>query len=334
MIDFFSHINFVHPYFLSLLLLVPLLVFWYIRQLTKRYASMRMPAMDNFSASSIRGRLQVILPILRALAFIALVIALARPQKSLREEDIKAEGLDIMMAIDLSSSMLAQDFDPNRLEASKRVGRDFIAKRAYDRVGLVVFAGEAFTQCPLTTDHDVVQQFLASLECGILEDGTAIGMGLATAVNRIKDSPVKSKIVILLTDGVNNTGYVAPLQAAQVAQEFGVKVYTIGVGSTGQTMAPSARRRDGRYVFNMVRVEIDEALLTQIAQMTGGKYYRATDEASLINIYDTIDQLEKTEIDVTVIKRYSEEFYWFVIIGLIFLALEVFLRYTVLRTIP
>ncbi|MCB0650591.1 MAG: VWA domain-containing protein [Saprospiraceae bacterium] len=334
MIDFFSHINFVHPYFLSLLLLVPLLVFWYIRQLTKRYASMRMPAMDNFSASSIRGRLQVILPILRALAFIALVIALARPQKSLREEDIKAEGIDIMMAIDLSSSMLAQDFDPNRLEASKRVGRDFIAKRAYDRVGLVVFAGEAFTQCPLTTDHDVVQQFLASLECGILEDGTAIGMGLATAVNRIKDSPVKSKIVILLTDGVNNTGYVAPLQAAQVAQEFGVKVYTIGVGSTGQTMAPSARRRDGRYVFNMVRVEIDEALLTQIAQMTGGKYYRATDEASLINIYDTIDQLEKTEIDVTVIKRYSEEFYWFVIIGLIFLALEVFLRYTVLRTIP
>lgn len=334
MIDFFSHINFVHPYFLSLLLLVPLLVFWYIRQLTKRYASMRMPAMDNFSASSIRGRLQVILPILRALAFIALVIALARPQKSLREEDIKAEGIDIMMAIDLSSSMLAQDFDPNRLEASKRVGRDFIAKRAYDRVGLVVFAGEAFTQCPLTTDHDVVQQFLASLECGILEDGTAIGMGLATAVNRIKDSPVKSKIVILLTDGVNNTGYVAPLQATQVAQEFGVKVYTIGVGSTGQTMAPSARRRDGRYVFNMVRVEIDEALLTQIAQMTGGKYYRATDEASLINIYDTIDQLEKTEIDVTVIKRYSEEFYWFVIIGLIFLALEVFLRYTVLRTIP
>lgn len=334
MIDFFSHINFVHPYFLSLLLLVPLLVFWYMRQLTKRYASMRMPGMDNFSASSLRGRLQVTLPVLRALAFIALVIALARPQKSLRQEDIKAEGIDIMMAIDLSSSMLAQDFDPNRLEASKRVGRDFIAKRAYDRVGLVVFAGEAFTQCPLTTDHDVIQQFLASLECGILEDGTAIGMGLATAVNRIKDSPVKSKIVILLTDGVNNTGYVAPLQAAQVAQEFGIKVYTIGVGSTGQTMAPSARRRDGRYVFNMVRVEIDEALLTQIAQMTGGKYYRATDEASLINIYDTIDQLEKTEIEVTVIKRYSEEFYWFVIMGLIFLALEVFLRYTVLRTIP
>jgi Ca-activated chloride channel family protein len=334
MIDFLRNITFVHPYFLSLLLLVPLLVFWYIRQLSKRYASMHMPAMDTFSANSLRGRLQVILPILRALSFIALVIALARPQKSLRQEEVKAEGIDIMMAIDLSSSMLAQDFEPNRLEASKRVASDFISKRTFDRTGLVVFAGEAFTQCPLTTDHAVMQQFLSSLECGILEDGTAIGMGLATAVNRIKDSPVKSKVVILLTDGVNNTGYVAPLQAAKVAQEFGVKVYAIGVGSTGQTMAPSARRRDGRYVFNMIRVEIDEALLSEIAQMTGGDYYRATDEESLINIYNTIDQLEKTEIEVTVIKRYSEEFYWFVLIGLILLALEVFLRYTVLRTIP
>jgi Ca-activated chloride channel family protein len=334
MINFFKNITFVHPYFLSLLLLVPILVFWYIRNQPGRYASMRMPAMDNFSASSLRGRLQIVLPILRGLAFIALVFALARPQKTLRQEEVKAEGIDIMMAIDLSSSMLAQDFDPNRLEASKRVAKDFISKRTFDRIGLVVFAGEAFTQCPLTTDHSVVQQFLAGLECGILEDGTAIGMGLATAVNRIKDSQVKSKIVILLTDGVNNTGYVAPMQAAKIAQEFGVKVYAIGVGSTGQTMAPSARRRDGRYVFNMVRVEIDEALLNQIANMTGGKYYRATDEASLVNIYDTIDNLEKTEIDVTVIKRYSEEFYIFVILGLIFLALEVFLRYTVLRTIP
>ncbi len=334
MIDLLRNITFVHPYFLLLLVLVPILAFWYARKRSGRYPSMRMPAMDGFSANSLRGRLQIILPILRGLAFIALVFALARPQKSLRQEEVKAEGIDIMMAIDLSSSMLAQDFEPNRLEASKLVARDFIDKRTYDRVGLVVFAGEAFTQCPLTTDHSVVQQFLAGLECGILEDGTAIGMGLATAVNRIKDSPVKSKIVILLTDGVNNTGYVAPLQAAKVAQEFGVKVYTIGVGSTGQTMAPSARRRDGRYVFNMIRVEIDEELLKQIAQMTGGQYYRATDETSLVNIYDTIDTLEKTEIEVTVIKRYSEEFYRFVIIGLIFLALEVFLRYTLLRTIP
>lgn len=334
MIDLLRNITFVHPYFLLLLLLVPILAFWYARKRSGRYPSMRMPAMDGFSAHSLRGRLQIILPVLRGLAFIALVFALARPQKSLRQEEVKAEGIDIMMAIDLSSSMLAQDFDPNRLEASKLVAKDFIDKRTYDRVGLVVFAGEAFTQCPLTTDHSVVQQFLAGLECGILEDGTAIGMGLATAVNRIKDSPVKSKIVILLTDGVNNTGYVAPLQAAKVAQEFGIKVYTIGVGSTGQTMAPSARRRDGRYVFNMIRVEIDEELLKQIAQMTGGQYYRATDEASLVNIYDTIDTLEKTEIEVTVIKRYSEEFYRFVIIGLIFLALEVFLRYTLLRTIP
>ena len=334
MIDFLRNITFVHPYFLLLLLLVPALVFWYIRKRPGRYPSMRMPAMEGFSANSLRGRLQIILPILRGLAFTALVFALARPQLTLREEEVKAEGIDIMMAIDLSSSMLAQDFEPNRLEASKVVARDFIQKRPFDRVGLVVFAGEAFTQCPLTTDHSVVQQFLAGLECGILEDGTAIGMGLATAVNRIKDSPVKSKVVILLTDGVNNTGYVGPIQAAQVAQEFGVKVYTIGVGSTGQTMAPSARRRDGQYVFNMIRVEIDEALLREIASMTGGQYYRATDETSLVNIYNTIDELEKTEIEVTVIKRYSEEFFRFIILGFIFLGLEVFLRYTFLRTIP
>lgn len=334
MIDFFANMSFVHPYFLLLLLLVPVFVYWYYRKQSARYASMRMPAMDTFSARSLRGRLQILLPILRALSFIALVIALARPQKSLREENIKAEGIDIMMSLDLSSSMLAQDFVPNRLEASKRVAADFVKKRIFDRIGLVVFAGEAFTQCPLTTDHDVVQQFLASLECGILEDGTAIGMGLSTAVNRLKDSEVESKIVILLTDGVNNTGYVAPLQAAKLAKEFGIKVYTIGVGSTGNTMAPSARRRDGQYVFGMVRVEIDEQLLSKIATMTGGAYYRATDEQSLINIYATIDQLEKTEIDVTVIKRYSEEFYRFLILGLIFLVLEISLRYTVLRTIP
>lgn len=334
MIDFFTNISFVHPYFLGLLLLVPALVYWYVRNHSRRYASMRMPEMDTFESPSLRGRLQIVLPILRALSFIALVIALARPQMSLREENIKAEGIDIMMSLDLSSSMLAQDFAPNRLAASKRVAADFVTRRTYDRLGLVVFAGEAFTQCPLTTDHDVMQQFLASLECGILEDGTAIGMGLSTAVNRLKDSEAKSKIVILLTDGVNNTGYVAPLQAAKLAQEFDIKVYTIGVGSTGNTMAPSARRRDGQYVYGMVRVQIDEELLHKIAKMTGGAYYRAVDEQSLIDIYATIDQLEKTEIDVTVIKRYSEEFYRFLILGLILLVLEIFLRYTVLRTIP
>ena len=334
MIDFFTNISFVHPYFLGLLLLVPALVYWYIRNHARRYASMRMPGIDTFGSQSLRGRLQILLPILRALSFIALVIALARPQLSLREENIKAEGIDIMMSLDLSSSMLAQDFTPNRLAASKRVAADFVNRRTFDRLGLVVFAGEAFTQCPLTTDHDVMQQFLASLECGILEDGTAIGMGLSTAVNRLKDSEAKSKIVILLTDGVNNTGYVAPLQAAKLAKEFDIKVYTIGVGSTGSTIAPNARRRDGQYVYGLIRVQIDEDLLREIARMTGGAYYRAVDEQSLIDIYDTIDQLEKTEIDVTVIKRYSEEFYRFLIIGLLFLVLEIFLRYTVLRTIP
>jgi len=197
-----------------------------------------------------------------------------------------------------------------------------------------VFSGEAFTQCPLTTDHGVVKDFLSSLKCGMLQDGTAIGMGLATAVNRLKDSEVKSKVVILLTDGVNNTGYIKPMTAAEIAREYEVKVYTVGVGSTGDALTPISRRSNGQYIFGMSRVEIDEALLTEIAEMTGGKYFRATSAQSLVRIYDEIDRLEKTEIDVTSIKRYSEEFHWFAIAGLIFLFLEILLRYTLFKTIP
>ena len=235
---------------------------------------------------------------------------------------------------DLSSSMLAQDFKPDRLEVSKRVAADFVEKREYDRIGLSVFSGEAFTQCPLTTDHRIVKEFLASLRCGILDDGTAIGMGLATGVNRLKESDAKSKVVILLTDGVNNAGYIKPLTASEIAREFEVKVYTIGVGSTGDALTPVSRRSDGRYIFGLARVEIDEDLLQQIADMTGGKYFRATSAESLERIYAEIDQLEKTEIEVTTIKRYSEEFHRFALGGLILLLLELLLRYTVFKTIP
>lgn len=259
---------------------------------------------------------------------------MARPQRVLKEEEIVAEGIDISLAMDLSSSMLAQDFQPNRLEVSKRVAADFVGQRQYDRIGLVVFAGEAFTQCPLTTDHLVLNEFLSKLECGILEDGTAIGMGLATAVNRLKESETKSKVVILLTDGVNNTGYQSPMLAAKIAKEYGIKVYTIGVGSIGETRAPVSRRSDGKYVLGLVRVEIDEALLQQIAEMTGGRYYRAVDEQSLEQIYASIDQLEKTKIEVTSFKRYSEEYYHFAFWGIVFLLFEVILRYTILRAIP
>jgi Ca-activated chloride channel family protein len=278
--------------------------------------------------------LQKILPVLRALAFVALVVAMARPQLILKEENVNAEGIDIILVIDLSSSMLAQDFKPDRLEVSKLVGADFIDKRKYDRIGLAAFAGEAFTVSPLTTDHLVLKDYLAGLRCGILEDGTAIGMGLATAVNRIKDSESKSKVIILLTDGVNNAGYVKPLTAAEIAKEFDVKVYTIGVGTEGQALAPVSKTSDGRYRFGLSRVEIDEDLLTQISEMTGGQYFRATNEQRLQRIYDEIDRLEKTKIEVTTIKRFSEEYWRFVWVAVVLLVVEMLLRYTLLRRIP
>ncbi len=330
-----ENISFVHPQFFFLLLLLPVLAVWYLRRQDRRYATLRWSDLRGVSGvHTWRERLRPALPVLRLLALALLIVAMARPQRTLREEEIKAEGIDIMLVMDLSSSMLARDFEPDRLEVCKRVAATFVDKREYDRIGLAVFAGEAFTQCPLTTDHGVVKAFLAELECGILEDGTAIGMGLATSVNRLKDSPAQSKVVILLTDGVNNAGYLKPITAAEIAEEYGVKVYTIGVGSNGDALTPISRRSDGRYQFGLARVEIDEALLQQIAEMTGGRYFRALSEEGLEEIYAEIDQLEKTEIDVTVIRRYSEEFYRLVTLALGLLLLELVARYTFLRSIP
>jgi Ca-activated chloride channel family protein len=238
-----------------------------------------------------------------------------------------------MMVMDLSSSMLAQDFQPNRLEVSKRVAIEFVGRRPYDRIGLAVFSGEAFTQCPLTTDHAVVKQFLASLQCGFLEDGTAIGMGLATGVNRIKDSEVKSKVIILLTDGVNNAGYIKPATAAEIAGQYGIKVYTIGVGSMGDALTPVSRRGDGQYIFGLARVEIDETLMQQIAEMTGGKYFRATSAQSLEKIYAEIDALEKTKIEVKAVKRYSEAYRFWLLAGLLMLVLEFAFRHSIVKSI-
>lgn len=334
-ISIIKNIHFVNPELLALLLILPLLGFFYIQQRRKRYATLRLSSLESIIAiKTWRSQWRKLLPILRVLGFAALVVALARPQLMLKEERINADSIDIMMVMDLSSSMLAQDFPPDRLEVSKTLAAEFVDKRPYDRIGLTVFAGEAFTQCPLTTDHRVVKEFLASLECGFLEDGTAIGMGLATAVNRMKDSLSKSKVAILLTDGVNNSGYVKPITAAEIAKEFGVKVYTIGVGTTGDALTPVSRRSDGRYIFGLARVEIDEDLMRQIAEMTGGRYYRATSAEGLEQIYDEIDQLEKTKVEVTTIKRYSEEFYWFAGLAFVFLVLEFILRYSVFRTIP
>jgi Ca-activated chloride channel family protein len=263
-----------------------------------------------------------------------LIIAMARPQSEHSEEVVKGEGIDIFLVMDLSSSMLARDFEPDRLSVSKKVAVDFVSHRTYDRIGLAVFAGESYTQCPLTNDHDVLNEYLEGLECGALEDGTAIGMGLAAAVNRLKDSEAKSKVVVLLTDGVNNAGYIRPSTAAGLAKEFGIKVYTIGVGSYGQALSPVRRRSNGDYMFGITNVEIDEDLLRQIATDTGGKYYRAVSEESLQEVYNEIDRLEKTEVEITVYKRYQELYYWPLIAGFIILSLLFLLRATLVRTLP
>ncbi len=330
-----ENITFQNPEAFILLLLVPILGAWYFMRRGQRFVNFKFSSLRALDGiNSWRGRLRGMLPILRALAFCSLVVAIARPQEVLKEQEITAEGIDIVLVMDLSSSMLAQDFKPDRLEVSKRVASEFVDKREYDRIGLAVFAGEAFTQCPLTTDHKVLKEFLANLDCGILRDGTAIGDGLATAVNRLKESEAKSKTVILLTDGDNNAGYVNPLMASEIAREFNVKVYTIGVGSRGKAPAPVSRAADGRYIFGMATVKIDEELLMKISEETGGRYFRATNAQSLEQIYAEIDRQEKTKIEITTIKRYSEEFYRFAFLGIIFLLLELFLRYTILRTIP
>ena len=287
---------------------------------------------ENGVTTSLRGKFRALLPILRILSIGALVIAMARPQEVLKEEEVKADGIDIVLAMDLSRSMLAQDFQPDRLEVSKAVAIEFVEKRKHDRIGLAVFAGESFTQCPLTADHDVLKKMLSEVKSGLIEDGTAIGMGLATAVNRLKDNESKSKTIILLTDGVNNKGFILPLTAAETAKEFDIKVYTIGVGSEGTAPFP---QRDifGRTVLQNIQVQLDEKLLKEIASITGGKYFRAKNNKSLQKIYEEIDKLEKTEVEVTSIKRYKELFHPYAILAALLLIFDVLLRQTFFRGI-
>lgn len=332
----FSGIQFLHPYWLLLLGIIPFLIYWEWKWKRTKAPALRLSTLEALrSVKSARARLAKILPWMRVAAAVAFIIAMARPQATLKQEQIKADGIDIVLSTDLSSSMLAKDFSPDRLEAAKVVAADFVERRPYDRIGLVVFAAEAYTQSPLTTDHAILNRLISELRCGMLTDGTAIGYGLATAVNRVKESQAKSKVIILITDGVNNAGdYVKPLDAAQAAKEFGVKVYTIGIGTTGEAYTPIGRRANGEYVFGFAPVEIDEQLLTQIADATGGRYYRATDMKRLQEIYAEIDKLEKTQIEISVVKRYSEEFYKFLLLGVLLLIAELLLRYSVFRTLP
>lgn len=283
--------------------------------------------------STWRTRARRGLPLLRWTAVGLLVLAMARPQRKWEQEKVKADAVDIVLALDISPSMLSRDFDPDRLAVAKKVAIDFVENRPYDRIGLVAFSAEAFTQCPLTTDRRVVQSFIRELQVGRLEDGTAIGMGLATAVNRLKESPSRSKVVILLTDGENNAGYIPPLKAAEIAKTFGVRVYTVGIGTEGIVLSPHQRLPDGSYAFAPRQMTFDTDLLEEIAAETNGKFYRAYSERDLEGIYEQIDQLEKTRIEVSVVRRTTDYFHWFVGLAAIFLLLEILGRWGMLKTI-
>lgn len=325
---------FANPlYFLLLLLLIPM-IGWYIWKLRKSQASLQLSSIEGFekAPNTYKIYLRHLPFVLRMLAFIFLVIALARPQTTNSWNTSTTEGIDIVLSVDISTSMLAQDLRPNRIEAAKEVAASFINGRPTDNIGLVVFAGESFTQCPLTTDHAVLLNLLKDIHAGMIEDGTAIGHGLATSVSRLKESEAKSKVIILLTDGTNNRGEIAPVTAAEIAKTFGIRVYTIAVGTMGEAPYPY-QTANGVRMIN-IPVEIDEQTLTQIAQITGGLYFRATNNKALKEIYQEIDQMEKTKMSVQEYSKKQEEYMLFAMIGLLLLLLELLLRYTVLKNIP
>ena len=325
--------RFEDPHFLFLILAIPALVYVYARR--RRSGAIRYSDVESLRQSDVRrtGRRRHVLFGLRVLALSALIVAFSRPQTGVTSETLSAEGIDIVLAIDVSSSMLAEDLEPNRLEAAKAVAAEFVEGRRNDRIGLVVFAGEAFTQVPLTLDYSVVTDLLGQMEVGMIEDGTAVGMGLATAVKRLQASDAESQVVVLLTDGRNNTGEIGPVTAGQMAQALGVRVYTIGAGSQGMARVPiDDRLRGRRYVT--VEVDIDEASLQEVAETTGGRYFRATNREGLGQIYEEIDVLETTEIEVQNFTSYGELFHYPLAAGLLILLLEVGLGQTVLRKLP
>jgi Ca-activated chloride channel homolog len=327
-------IAFAHPNLLYLLLAIPLLVSWYVFRQRDPDASIQLSTLKGFSGvpASPRVYLRHIPFALRMIAIAFIVIVLARPQSLNTWKNVETEGIDIMVTLDISTSMLARDFKPDRIEAAKDIGIQFISGRKSDRIGLVVFAGESFTLCPLTSDHVSVVNLFKDVKTGLIEDGTAIGSGLATAVSRLKDSDAISRVIILLTDGVNNKGEIAPLTAAEIAKTYGVRVYTVGVGTQGEAPYPMQTPFGVRY--QNMKVEIDESLLTQIAEMTGGKYFRAEDNEALSKVYDEIDEMERVKIEVTEHSKKQEEYRRFAFFALALLALDVLLRSTILRSIP
>jgi Ca-activated chloride channel family protein len=326
--------RFEDPWVLGLLAIVPL-TYWLGARGERRTGALRFSALDM--ARQAGNGISVLLPrvpaLLGAVGVTAVIVALARPQTGITSETLLTEGIDIIMVMDVSSSMLAEDLKPNRLQAAKGVAADFVGGRRNDRIGLVAFAGEAFTQAPLTLDYSVVQSLIGELQVGIIEDGTAVGMGLGTAVKRLQASDAESKVVILLTDGRSNRGEIGPVTAARMAQALGVRVYTVGVGTRGNAPVPIADPLVGTRLVPM-RVDIDEPTLQEITELTGGRYFRATDNESLTSIYEEIDQLERTEIEVENFTQYAERFPIVLAFGLLLLLMEVGLAQTVLRKLP
>lgn len=326
--------EFAYPGYLFLLLLLIPLIAWYILKLRKTQATIKMSSTAAFrgKVSSLKVPLRHLPFLLRLGAIALIIIVLARPQSSNSWQNSKSDGIDIAMAIDISGSMLARDLKPDRLEAAKKVASEFIADRPSDRIGLVIFAGESFTQVPLTTDHGVLLNMLHEVKPGMIEDGTAIGLGLANAVNRLKDSDSKSKVIILLTDGSNNRGQIAPITAAELAKSYGIRVHTIGVGTRGKALAPVMTPFGQKLEY--IDVDIDENTLKEIADMTGGHYFRAVDNESLRSIYSEIDTMEKTMLSVQNITRRHELYLPYALFALGLIILELGLRRTIFRSIP
>jgi len=327
--------EFANPGLLWLLVIIPPLAFWFFKTRKKDQATLKISSVKPFNNTvSILPKLKPLLYVLRLVALSVLIIALARPRNvGVSKKSKTTRGIDIVMAIDVSASMLARDLKPNRLEALKHVAERFVNERPNDRIGIVVYAGESFTQTPITTDKRIVINTIRRLHWGELEGGTAIGMGLGSAVNRLKDSKAKSKVIILLTDGVNNTGFVDPRTATELAKNLGIKVYTIGLGTNGMALFPVARDINGKLKFDYAKVEIDEDLLKYIAKQTGGKYFRATNNKSLRAIYDEINKLEKTKIEEFKYYNYTELYRGLVILAIGLLFLEALLRQTLFRSL-
>ena len=329
-----SNFEFHNPEFLWLLILIPFVAVWHFFMRKKDAAVLTMPSIKGFKTDSLLSKLKPVLYLLRILALVAIIVALARPRNVAVSKKTKSnKGIDIVMAIDVSASMLAKDLKPNRLEALKKVAIDFVDRRPNDRIGIVVYAGESFTQTPITSDKGIVKRTISELKWGQLEGGTAIGMGLGSAVNRLKESTAKSKVIILLTDGVNNSGNIDPRTATELAKELEIKTYTIGLGTNGMADFPYSKDpRTGELQFRKLPVEIDEELLKEIATETQGKYFRATDNESLKEIYDEIDKLEKTKIEEFKYYNYQEKYRIFIFLGLGFLLLEFLLRNTIFKS--